>query len=32
LWYFRDANTIEKTLVTLADGSSMNFEFKGKPQ
>jgi hypothetical protein len=32
LWYFPDANTIEKTLVTLADGSSMTFEFKGKRQ
>ena len=30
-WYFPDANTIDKTSeVTLADGSSMNFEFKGK--
>jgi hypothetical protein len=30
-WYFPDANTIDKTSeVTLAGGSSMNFEFKGK--
>jgi len=30
-WYFPDANTIDKTsAVTLADGSSLNFEFKGK--
>ena len=30
-WYFPDANTIDKTsAVTLADGSSMNFEFKGR--
>jgi hypothetical protein len=30
-WYFPDANTIDKTSeVTLADGSAMNFEFKGK--
>ena len=30
-WYFPDANTIDKTSeVTLADGSSMNFEFKAK--
>ena len=30
-WYFPDANTIDKTsVVTMADGSSMNFEFKGK--
>ena len=30
-WYFPDANTIDKTsAVTLADGSSMNFEFKAK--
>jgi hypothetical protein len=32
-WYFPDANTIDKTsIVTLSDGSSMNFEFKGKRQ
>jgi hypothetical protein len=32
-WYFPDANTIDKTSeVKLADGSSMNFEFKGKRQ
>lgn len=30
-WYFPDANTIDKTsLVTLADGTSMSFEFIGK--
>ena len=30
-WYFPDTNTIEKTsIVTLADGSSMNFQFVGK--
>jgi hypothetical protein len=30
-WYFADANTIDKTsVVTMPDGSSMNFEFKGK--
>jgi len=30
-WYFADANTIDKTsMVTLGDGSSMNFEFIGK--
>jgi hypothetical protein len=30
-WYFPDANTIDKTsVVTMSDGSSMNFEFKGK--
>lgn len=30
-WYFPDANTIDKTSeVTLPDGSSMNFVFKGK--
>jgi hypothetical protein len=30
-WYFPDANTIDKTsIVTLSDGSSMNFEFNGK--
>ena len=30
-WYFPDGNTIDKTsIVTLADGSSLNFEFIGK--
>jgi hypothetical protein len=30
-WYFPDGNTIDKTsIVTLSDGSSMNFEFNGK--
>jgi hypothetical protein len=30
-WYFPDANTIDKTSeVTLPDGTSMNFEFRGK--
>ena len=32
-WYFPDANTIDKTsIVTLSDGSVMNFEFIGKRQ
>jgi hypothetical protein len=32
-WYFPDANTIDKTSeVKLADGGSMNFEFRGKRQ
>jgi hypothetical protein len=32
-WYFPDVNTIDKTSeVKLADGSSMNFEFRGKRQ
>ena len=32
-WYFPDAGTIDKTSeVKLADGSSMNFEFKGTRQ
>jgi len=30
-WYFPDSDTIDKTSeVKLADGSTMNFEFKGK--
>lgn len=29
-WYFPDTNTIDKTsVVTMADGTAMNFEFKG---
>jgi hypothetical protein len=32
-WYFPDATTIDKTsIVKLADGSTMSFEFKGKRQ
>jgi len=32
-WYFPDAGTIDKTSeVTMADGSKMDFEFKGTRQ